>query len=342
MSEQIIKDRGVEALKTAAGWPGADRVTLVTLASVLAATGADAEGSSYFEALSARQPDQPLPLALAGYFGVRVGQDIPAALAKLDDAAARDLGPAQYYRGLALAGLPPESGHAAQAVADLEFVLVVRDQFPTPLLRAVYHGLAAVYAALGKDDLAAQAAANSGLATAPPGARFEFGGLWVNAADGLHFGAPRLIEPAPGIRVAQGYDLGDFAFLSTGDGVVAIDAGTAPHRVRAAMSDAGVQDSQVSHVILTHSHFDHAGMLEALRFIIDLGPRTLIHGHILLTEVFTMETVTGLLPALSELREQALAGLGADLTLTALLDSNILPDVLRENPAAVGPLPGHP
>ena len=170
MSEQIIKDRGVEALKTAAGWPGADRVKLVTLASVLAATGADAEGSSYFEALSARQPDQPLPLALAGYFGVRVGQDIPAALAKLDDAAARDLGPAQYYRGLALAGLPPESGHAAQAVADLEFVLVVRDQFPTPLLRAVYHGLAAVYAALGKDDLAAQAAANSGLATAPPGA----------------------------------------------------------------------------------------------------------------------------------------------------------------------------
>jgi glyoxylase-like metal-dependent hydrolase (beta-lactamase superfamily II) len=79
------------------------------------------------------------------------------------------------------------------------------------------------------------------------------------------------------------------------------------------------------------------GMLEALRFIIDLGPRTLIHGHILLTEVFTMETVTGLLPALSELREQALAGLGADLTLTALLDSNILPDVLRDNPAAVGP-----
>lgn len=456
MSEQIIKDRGVEALKTAAGWPGADRVTLVTLASVLAATGADAEGSSYFEALSARQPDQPLPLALAGYFGVRVGQDIPAALAKLDDAAARDLGPAQYYRGLALAGLPPESGHAAQAVADLEFVLAVRDQFPTAMLRAVYHGLAAVYAALGKDDLAAQAAANSGLATAPPGARFEFSGLWVNAADGLHFGTPRLIEPAPGIRVAQGYDLGDFAFLSTGDGVVAIDAGTAPHRVRAAMSDAGVQDSQVSHVILTHSHFDHAGgigallgpgtrviaqagfpaelerqhashvpfgyftgrgagfgrggpesrppiiqvsqlvseptpvtiggtelilypatggetsdalmvyvpahgvlftgdvmmpylgapffaegspegMLEALRFIIDLGPRTLIHGHILLTEVFTMETVTGLLPALSELREQALAGLGADLTLTALLDSNILPDVLRENPAAVGP-----
>ena len=40
-------------------------------------------------------------------------------------------------------------------------------------------------------------------------------------------------------------------------------------QVRAAMSDAGVQDSQVSHVILTHSHFDHAGGIGAL-----LGPGT--------------------------------------------------------------------
>jgi hypothetical protein len=41
MSQQIIKDHNIEALKVAAGWPGADRATLVTLATVLAATGAD-------------------------------------------------------------------------------------------------------------------------------------------------------------------------------------------------------------------------------------------------------------------------------------------------------------
>jgi hypothetical protein len=29
MPEQIIKDRAVEALKAAAGWPGADRATIV-------------------------------------------------------------------------------------------------------------------------------------------------------------------------------------------------------------------------------------------------------------------------------------------------------------------------
>ncbi len=119
MSQQIIKDSNIEALKVAASWPGADRVTLVTLATVLAATGADHDGLSHFEALAASRPDQVLPLALAGYFQVRTGEDIPVGVARLDDAASRDLGLAQYYRGLALAPLPAEAGSGEQAVADL-------------------------------------------------------------------------------------------------------------------------------------------------------------------------------------------------------------------------------
>ena len=455
-SEQTIKDRGVEALKTAAGWPGADRATLVTLATILAATGADAEGLSFFEALAADQPDQALPLALAGFFGVRIGRDIPAALARLDEAASRDLGPAQYFRGLALAGLPPESGHAAQAVADLEFVLAVRDQFPVAMIRAVHHGLAAARAALDKKELADQAAADSGLSAAPPGVRLEFSGFWVNAADGFRFCSPTIAERAPGIQVAHGYDFGDFAFVHTDDGVVAIDAGTAEHRVRAALADAGLEASAIGHVILTHSHFDHAGglgallrpgtrviaqasfpaqlqrqhanilpfryytgdgagfgaggngaepppiavhqlvsepttvligrtdlvlypvaggetpdalmvylpasgvlfagdvmmpylgapffaegspegLLETLRFIAGLRPRMLVHGHITLTENFTAEAVPGLLAALTELRDQAVAGLGRGMSLAALLDANYLPEVLREHPKAVVP-----
>src|SRR5260370_12185136 len=83
MPEQIIKDRAVEALRAAAGWPGADRATIVILATVLAATGADAEGSRYFEALAADRPGQPLPLALAGYFQVRAGHAIPPCLPTL-------------------------------------------------------------------------------------------------------------------------------------------------------------------------------------------------------------------------------------------------------------------
>ncbi len=455
MAEQIVKDRVVEALKVAARWPGADRVTLVTLATILAGTGADADGMRYFERLAADQPDQPLPRALAGFFRVRAGEDIPAGLAQLDDAASRDLGPAQYFRGLALAGLPPDAGRAAQAVQDLEFVLAVRDQFPRQMIRAVHHALSSAYAALGDEGNAAAAADRSGLAGVPAGTRLEFNGFWVNADEGFHFGTPRIVEPAPGVQVAQGYDFGDFAFVRTGDGAVAIDAGTAAHRVRSALADAGLSAEDVSHVIVTHAHFDHAGglgglfrpgtsliaqagfqdelerqranfvpfqnftgrgagfgrgrpaepvtvavdqpiseptsvsiggtefvlypvtggetddalmaylpasgvlftgdvmmpylgapffaegspegLLESLRFITELKPRTLIQGHTVLTEVFTLDAVAGLLPALTQLRDDAVAGIARGLTLTALLDASFLPDVLREHPAAVAP-----
>jgi glyoxylase-like metal-dependent hydrolase (beta-lactamase superfamily II) len=454
MTEQIVQDHTLEALHIVAGWPEADRNVLVTLAATLAATGADADGAAFFGELAHRQPGQVAPLALAGFFQVRAGLDVPAGLAKLDQAAQQDLGLPQYYRGLALAGLPPAAGQAKQAVADLEFVLAVRDQFPSSMIRAVHHGLAAAHAALGNTEQAAAAAAASGLAIAPPGVRLEFSGFWANPADGFHFSPPRISEPAPGIQVAQGYDFGDFAFVATGDGVVAIDGGTAPRRVAAALADAGWQASDVTHVIVTHSHFDHAGgigallgpgtrviaqagfpaelaqqrdslvpfeyftgsgagfgrgealaapvavdqpiaepttltiggtefvlfpssggetsdalmaylpasgvlfagdvmmpylgapffaegspdgLLDVLEFITRLEPRLLIHGHTTLADLFTMDAVAGLLPALTKLREYGLAGISAGKTLIDLLDGNLLPEVLREHPAAVLP-----
>jgi hypothetical protein len=51
-------------------------------------------------------------------------------------------------------------------VADLEFILAVRDQFPSNMIRAVYHGLSAAYAATGQHDRAAKAAADSSLSSA--------------------------------------------------------------------------------------------------------------------------------------------------------------------------------
>ncbi len=456
MSEQIVKDRTVEALKAAAAWPGADRATLVTLATVLAATGADEDGYRYFEALAASQPDQVLPLALAGYFQVRAGADIATGVARLDDAASRDLGPAQYYRGLALAGLPADAGYAERAIADLEFVLAVRDQFPSPMIRAVYHGLAAAYAAAGKDEPAALAAASSGMSSAPTDARLEFNGGWMTAADGFHMMSPRIAEVAPGVVVAQGYDFADFAFVRTAAGIVAIDAGTAEHRVRAALADVGIDGRDVSHLILTHAHFDHVGgvgavtgastqviaqagfaaerqrqrgnvfpfryftgngvrfgssdapaapvaiavdqpvatvtslsvggtefvlypvtggetsdalmvylpasgvlftgdvmmpylgapffaegspdgLLDVLRLIEELGPRVLVHGHPLLTELVTVETVAGLLAALTDLRDAGLAAIRRGQTLTDMLDASVLPETLRAHQVAVGP-----
>jgi glyoxylase-like metal-dependent hydrolase (beta-lactamase superfamily II) len=278
MTGRITRQRDVESLKIAARWPDADKTTLVTLATRLAAGRADAEGYRYFSDLSDAQPDAALPLALAGFFQARLGGDDGAgagadaldALAKLDRAASADLGLPQYLRGLALTALPPDLGRAEQTVADLEFVLAVRDLFPAILLRGAFHGLALARAVLGHDEQAADAARRSGLGPAPAETELTLGGFWANAEDGFRYTSPRILRPDPGIQIAQGYDFCDLAFITTGEGVIAIDAGTTPGRVKAALGDLDLPaDFVVSDLILTHAHWDHVGGADALR-----GPAT--------------------------------------------------------------------
>ena len=138
------------------------------------------------------------------------------------------------------------------------------------LIRAAYHGLAAAHAMLGQHDQAAEATRKSGLGAAPAGTQLMFGGFWATAADGFRFTSPRIWRPEPGIQVAQGYDFADLAFITTSGGVVAIDAGTTPDRVKAALSDLDLPaGTAISHLILTHAHWDHIGGAGALR-----GPGT--------------------------------------------------------------------
>ena len=179
-AKPISSDRLLGSLKEAAGWPGADRNTVVTLALLLVAARADAEGSSYFQDLSERNPDDATAQALAGFFQVRAGHDVAAAITKLDKAATMEPGLPQYFRGLALAELLPGEGpsgtelaaadvaRAEQVIADLEFVLAARDQFPVLLLRAAHQGLARAYRVLGR-----QAAGGGGAAAVRrrPGSR---------------------------------------------------------------------------------------------------------------------------------------------------------------------------
>jgi glyoxylase-like metal-dependent hydrolase (beta-lactamase superfamily II) len=461
MTGPISPDRLLGSLKEAASWPGADRNTVMTLATSLVAARADAEGSRYFQDLSERNPADATAQALAGFFAVRAGDDVAAAITKLDKAATMDLGLPRYFRGLALAELLPgggpseagragaDTGQADQVIADLEFVLAARDQFPVLLLRAAYQALARAYLVLGRQQQAAEALRRSGLSPAGTSRAPMFTSFSVTARDGMRLSVPGVLSPAPGVHVAQSYDFGDFAFVKTSAGIVAIDAGTSPDRVLAAMADLGLTDqAPVSHLILTHAHFDHSGgsaalrgpdtqvitsagfpaeaerqrhwsvpfryltgtgaspasdvkpdrlisertslvvgdtefvlipvrggetpdalmvhlpasgllftgdvimpylgvpftpegspegLLEILRYIRELAPRQLIDGHTTLTQNFTIEAVTGLEPALTELHEFALARIAENMPLPHILDLGYLPALLRDHPAAVVP-----
>jgi glyoxylase-like metal-dependent hydrolase (beta-lactamase superfamily II) len=282
MTGPISRNRSLESLKEAASWPGADRNTVVALATALVAARADAEGNRYFRDQSGRNPADATVKALAGFFQVRAGHDVAGAITKLDKAVTMDLGLPQYFRGLALAQLLPERGpseaglggtdteRADQVIADLEFVLAVRDQLPVFLLRAAYQGLARAYLVLGKKEQAAEARQRSGLALAATNRQPMFTSFSVTARDGMRLSTPSTLSPSPDVHVAQSYDFADFAFIETSAGVVAIDAGTSPDRVLAALADLGLQDrAPLSHLILTHAHLDHVGGTAAVR-----GPDT--------------------------------------------------------------------
>src|SRR5205823_4163130 len=88
---------------------------------------------------------------------------------------------------------------------------------------------------------------------------------WLTERDGFHFVPSRLIEPAPGVHVAQGYDFADFAFVETAAGLVVVDAGSTEAHARAALDDLRRQtDRPIAAIILTHAHWDHIGGLKAL------------------------------------------------------------------------------
>jgi glyoxylase-like metal-dependent hydrolase (beta-lactamase superfamily II) len=75
------------------------------------------------------------------------------------------------------------------------------------------------------------------------------------------------------------------------------------------------------------------GLIQTLRCITGLRPRQLLPGRTTLTEPFTTDAVTGLLPTLGDLHEHALAQISAGKTLTGLVEENLL----RKHPAAVVP-----
>src|SRR5215468_4936239 len=272
--QPIVPDLEVEALKEAIRWPKADVAAVMTLAGRLMAGRRDAEGLAYFHERAAAEPGRGLFLALEGVFQARQADTVSLfrrvawvndAVAKLDRAVALEPGLPRYLRGVVVAGLPERFGKAQTAVDDLTWVLENKERFPVGLRRGAYYGLAQAYTTLGREAQARDALAKSGASRLDPNQPVFIADFSLSARDGFRFRPPRLVELAPGVHVAQGFDFGDIGFVSTEDGIVAIDAGTTEETARAALQALRRVTSQpITHVVLTHAHWDHIGGLGAL------------------------------------------------------------------------------
>lgn len=271
--QPIMRDVELEGLQEAVRWPNAEVQTVVALVGRFIAAHRDGEAYAYFQERARSRPEQPLFLALEGFFQARGAGEVSLlrrvawvneAVAKLDRAVTLDPGLPRYFRGLVLAELPRSFRKAEAAVADLDWVLQNKERFPHGLRRSVYRGLARAYTTLGREVDAKSALERSGYASLDPTLPVFTTDAWVSARDGFRFRPPRLIEVAPRVYVAQGYDFGDIAFVLTANGIVAIDAGTTEATARTALAVLRRVTSQpITHVILTHAHWDHIGGLAA-------------------------------------------------------------------------------
>ena len=175
------------------------------------------------------------------------------------------------------------------AVTDLQWVLDNKDRFPVGLRRSVYRGLARAFTTLGREGEAKAALERSGYASLDPGLPIFTTDSWVNAKDGFRFRPPRLVEMAPRVYVAQGYDFADIAFVLTDDGVVAIDAGTTEATARTALvALRRVTAQPITHVLVTHAHWDHIGGLPAFT-----GPGTRVVAQARFAEEVEVVNTTG-------------------------------------------------
>ncbi len=280
----VVRDPELEALRDAVGWPDPDVTVIVTLAGRFIATGRDRDAHAYFEDRARQAPARPLFLALAGFFQARTAGDVfllrrtawvNDAVAKLDRAVAQEPGLPRYFRGLVLAELPARFGKATAAIEDLQWVLDNKERFPLGLRRSVHRGLARAYTTLGREAEAKAALQRSGYSSLDPTLPVFTTDARVSARDGFRFRPPRLVELAPRVYVAQGFDFADVAFVATSDGVVAIDAGTTEANARDALAALRrVTPAPITHVLVTHAHWDHIGGLPALR-----GPGTRVIAH---------------------------------------------------------------
>src|SRR5262245_43600809 len=235
--------RMLEALKEAVRWPTPATPVILALTGEYLAAGRDAEAYDYFRERATDSPDAALFLALEGTFQLRMADRVfllrriawvKDGIAKLDRAAETGHPVARYLRAVALAELPARFGRAETAVAELDWVRQ-QDGFPPGLRRSVYRALAKSFPTLERRAEAQAVLAQAGFPSLDPTLPQFPTDCSVSARDGFRFRPPRVVEVAPRVYVAQGYDFADIAFVLTETGMVAVDAGTTEATARAAL-----------------------------------------------------------------------------------------------------------
>jgi glyoxylase-like metal-dependent hydrolase (beta-lactamase superfamily II) len=245
------------------------------------------EGYETFRARAARSPDVPLFEALEGFFEVQLAPEVSLlsreayvnrALAKLDDAARRaPRSPARLFRAFVLARLPERFHRRDEAVRELEALTSPEANLPLIVRHDTYLALAIAYDAVGRAGDSRAALARSGYASLAGAPAALTTAISVTPHAGTRYTPEDLIDEAPGVLAAYGFDYAEVYFVIGDTGVIAIDAGAVPERVARIKQMLRARTRlPITHVILTHAHWDHAGGLAAL---VEPGTKVIANAH---------------------------------------------------------------
>jgi len=79
------------------------------------------------------------------------------------------------------------------------------------------------------------------------------------------------------------------------------------------------------------------GLLETIDTLQELAPARLVHGHVPLTDFYTVDVLDPLEQSLHELYDRTRTSIRDGRPLAAMIQDNVLPDILRDHPSAVVP-----
>ncbi len=168
------------------------------------------------------------------------------------------------------------------AYAELNWLAEHPESEPTMgFFREVYRTLARLHAEDGNTEEAGKFAKLSGYGTRDPQAMF-MGWFTAESSGASMASTPTMEEIVPGrVFAFYGYGFSDVYFVLSDDGeeLIAVDAGTQPHSLKAAHDDLKNRFPnlpKVTAAIVTHAHWDHIGGLTYLKSI---SPNLKVYGR---------------------------------------------------------------